>query len=706
MSINGLMTTALSGLEAAQTALTTVSNNITNVNTPGYAQETVQLSPLVGPGGVGEGVTVDEIQRVTNQYLQSASYQASASAGSAAVVANLLDQAQAAFGDPSQASSYLDQLSTVFSDFTAAADNPSSSLSRSQIVDDLSNFLDSSQNVASTLSGLNTQADAQINSDVSQANQLLSQINTLNQNITTTTTQGGDPSASQDNQSELLDQLSSLMSINVSTQSDGSVVVRSSTGQLLVGGGSAATLSFTSSVSGLGVVSVTPPGETQPSQLDVGDGELQGLLNLSNNLIPGIQTQLSQYVSGAASAINAASNANTAVPPPQTLTGSNTGLDLSTVIGDFTGTTNIAIVNASSDLQQQVTVDFTNDTMSVNGGTATAFTPSTFLTSLNTALGGTGTATYANGVLSISASTTGSGVAIADDPSSPSQDGGQSFSQFFGLNDLITSNQVTNTNTGLKSSDASGFTPGGTITLQFGSSNGTPLGEATVTVPAATAPATSPTMQQLVSALNASVSQYGSFALNSQGALVFTPSAGGTSLSVVSDNTQNAQGASISQLFGLGAAQQASLATSYQINPDISANPMNMPLAQLDLSASSGTPVVAVGDGSGATALANAAQASINFAAAGDLPAMTTSITQYAANLAGALGQMSNAADSADTAAVSLQSEAQTRLQSVEGVNLDQELASLTTYQQAYSASARLVQVSQNLIQTLLDVVP
>jgi flagellar hook-associated protein 1 FlgK len=162
----------------------------------------------------------------------------------------------------------------------------------------------------------------------------------------------------------------------------------------------------------------------------------------------------------------------------------------------------------------------------------------------------------------------------------------------------------------------------------------------------------------------------------------------------------------MSQLFGIGAAQQATTASSYEVNPAITANPMNMPLATLDLSAAPGTPVVAAGDGSGATALAAVANAQTSFGAAGSLPAMTTTVAQYAANLAGALGQQTSAADSADTAAAAVQTEAQTRLQSVEGVNLDQELVNLTTYQQAYNASARLVQASQNMISTLLDIIP
>src|SRR6185437_2241520 len=584
MPINALMSGAVSGLETAQTALTTVSDNITNVNTPGYVREVVQQSPIIA-GGQDIGVSNDRIQRVTNQYLETANYNAASSAGSANIISNLLSQAQAAFGDPSQASSYLNELTTVFSDFSAAANDPASNLPRSQTVDDLNSFLDTTRTVAGTLSSIGSQATAQIGADVGQVNQLLQQISTLNVQITASSGAGANVSASQDTQAQLLGQLSNLMQIRVSQQSDGSVVVRSSTGQLLAGYGGAATLAYQPSVTAMGQVTVTSPGQSNPATLQVGDGELQGLLSLSNDIIPGVQAQLSQYVSGAADALNAAHNANTSVPPQQTLTGRNTGLDLPTVVGDFSGVTNIAIVGSNNQLQQRVTIDFSADTMSVNGGAATSFTPSTFLSSLNVALGGAGTASFSNGALSISATASGSGVAIADDATRPAQDGGQGFSQFFGLNDLITSNEITNYNTGLKATDPSGLLPGGNITFQIANASGAQLSTVSVTVP----PAGYPTMQDLLNALNAPIGgagQYGTFSLNAQGALSFTPAQAGTSLAVSSDGTQRgAGGPSLTQLFGIGVSQQATRAATYQLRADIDANPANMSLARLDLSA-------------------------------------------------------------------------------------------------------------------------
>ena len=47
--------------------------------------------------------------------------------------------------------------------------------------------------------------------------------------------------------------------------------------------------------------------------------------------------------------------------------------------------------------------------------------------------------------------------------------------------------------------------------------------------------------------------------------------------------------------------------------------------------------------------------------------------------------------------------EAQGRMASNSGVNMDEELTKLTTYQQAYAASARVLSVVDKLYETLLQ---
>jgi flagellar hook-associated protein 1 FlgK len=48
--------------------------------------------------------------------------------------------------------------------------------------------------------------------------------------------------------------------------------------------------------------------------------------------------------------------------------------------------------------------------------------------------------------------------------------------------------------------------------------------------------------------------------------------------------------------------------------------------------------------------------------------------------------------------------EAQSQVSQVSGVNLDQQLSNMVTYQQAYSAGARIMQTAQALFTTLLQI--
>lgn len=495
------------------------------------------------------------------------------------------------------------------------------------------------------------------------------------------------------------------MDVRASTSATGAVHLTTTAGVTLVGQSGAASLSYAAGGTSTSQLGITQPGAGQPSvNLDLASGEIQGLLDLRNTKLPGVATQLGEFVSGAVNAINAAHNASSSAPAPAVLTGVATGVDLPTAISGFTGTTNIAIVDGSGNLQEQVAIDFTAGTMSVNGGPPAAFTPATFLTSLNTALGADGTASFNNGALSIAASVPGDGVAIVDDPNTPSSRNGQGFSQYFGLNNLINSTGIANYQTGLTATDPSGFPAGQALTLRITNSKGSQITNVTIATPGGT-------VQNLINALNATpggVGLYGQFSLDATGALTFTPTApGGASISVVSDQTQSiAGGVSVSQLFGIGAAQRAGRTNTFSVRPDIAASPSKLALATLDLAAAAaGQPVLSIGDGTGGQRLAAASQTTVNFGAAGDMAAVSTSVSQYASMLGGQLGNNSAAASAASSAAQAVQTEAETRRQSVEGVNMDQELVNLTTYQQAYSASARLVTATQDMFNTLVTMV-
>ena len=701
------MNSGLTGLMTAQTQLQVVSQNVTNADTPGYIRKIAQQVETV-TDGTGTGVDIASIQLATNVFLQKAALNAGSDASQADALNSNFSQLQSLFGDPSDPSSFFNQADALFASFSSLAENPTSTPQRQATLTDAQSLFSQASSIAQGIQTVRANADTQISTDVNTVNGLLQQIEALNVQISRATVAGSDATGAESNQMILIGQLSSMMGVTVQQRPEGGVMVRTTDGTLLAGDG-AATLSYTPSgvvtaQTSFNQVLLTPPNGAPVDLADhISSGEISGLLQLRDQTAPQAAEQLAELTSGIADQLNKVSNANTASPPPTTLTGQNIGLDLSSAIAGFSGKTTLALTDSSGVVQHQVSIDFTAGTMSLDGGAAQAFTPSTFLSTLNTTLGGNGTASFSNGVLSLSGSG-GFGVAVSDDQTTPSSNAGKSFSWYFGLNNVVTSSQLTNYNTSLTPASANQFAAGGQIQFQFTSPQGSLLKNIAVSIPSGG------TMATVLAALNSTttgVGRYGTFALDSNGALQFTPSVTpAASLSVTNDTTSwgGAAGPTLNALFGVDPGLRANRAINFSVNTAMLQNPNNLPIAQLNLSAGVGTPAVVAGDGTGAQAFANVGQAQATFAAIGQDPGGLSSIDNYASRFAGSLGEQASSFATASTAADALQTQANSQLSSAQGVNLDQELTNLTMYQQAYNASARLIQAAKDMSDTLLSI--
>jgi flagellar hook-associated protein 1 FlgK len=698
MSLTTVLSNAASGLQAAQMSLRAVSDNVANVNTPGFVRKTVDQQPLV-VGAAGMGVVVTGTNRVTDQYLEQASFSAGADSSRYGAYSQYLDNAQGLFGDPTSDTFFLNRLDQMYAGFSAAANDPSSGLLRSQAVTDVNDFLGDAQRINTQLINLNQTMDTRISADVANVNDILTQINDLNSDISRAKVLGQDSSGAENVQSQLVDKLSTLMGAKVSPRASGGVEIRSSDGLKLAGDG-AVKLAYVTSGSSPGYVAALPTdGIGAPQPISVDGGEVRGLLDLRNTKLPQIGDQLGELVQRAVDQLNAAHNASTSVPAPATLTGRNTGFDMATALANMTGKTTVAIVDASGVVQKRVDIDFDAGTMSVDGGAATGFSVATFDTDLTNALGGAGTASFSGGVLSISAAG-GNGVSIDEGTSNKA---GKGFSAYFGLNDLVRSSSLGTYDTGLTVNDPHGFNPGDAITFRLAQSDGKPIRDVTVTVPPGD-------MGDLINALNNSstgVGLYGQFSLSANGQLTFsgTPPIN-AGLSVLQDNTQHgAGGPSMTQLFGLGPGERFTRANQFQLDPQIASNPNKLAFAHLDLSVAAGAPALSAGDARGALALANSGSVNTQFGPAGALSGGTLTVSGYAAELSGAVARDAADADTKKQAADAVKSEADARRQSTESVNLDEELIHLTTYQQAFNASARLIQATKDLFDVLTNMI-
>ena len=104
--------------------------------------------------------------------------------------------------------------------------------------------------------------------------------------------------------------------------------------------------------------------------------------------------------------------------------------------------------------------------------------------------------------------------------------------------------------------------------------------------------------------------------------------------------------------------------------------------------------------GNNTNALANASQQTQGLLSGG-----TASISQATSALVTAVGSQAAQVTTAQTAQTAVNTQALANVQSVSGVNLDDEAASLLKWQQAYQASAQALQIGNSVFTTFLDAI-
>ena len=688
-----------------------VANNVANLNTPGYARRVVNQQTLSANGQL-MGVDIANIQRITNQFFAQEQLSAGAAASQYDTMANLFSQLNGVLGKPGDNQSLATGLTNLASAFATASQAPTSSASRTGVMNALNSLASDFSSVGGTISSMRDQIDQQVVNSISSTNTLIKQIFDLNSQIRNASAGGDQNSGLLDQRDTALNNLAQIMDIKTTPNADGSVSVATADGVNLVSN-TYAQLAYSGGAQNGMYGNITSQDVNPnngnligtPQSLDphLSGGSLKGMIDMRDQTLGGLSQTLGNLAQQTASAFNAQANANAAYPPPTSLTGRDTGM-LSTDSLGFTGKTTIAVTSASGTLVSRVDVDFDAGTLSVDGGGPISIGSDigSFTTALNTALGANGSASFTNGQLSISG-TGGNGILVKDDATTPSSRGSAGFSQFFGLNDVFQSQMPSLTATGLSAADAGGFAAGSTITVALKGPDGDIAKTASITTTAGQ------TIGNIVTALNTAMGGAATFTLNSDGSISSTTSAlyPGYSLDIPVDNTQRGTtGMSFSQIFGLGANAQRLQAMGFAVTPTVANNPVRLGFATTSLTPASvaGDSILSAGDNSGAIALQNVITSSQSFHAAGGIAAQNASLSDYAATFYQNLATQSNGITANQTTQDDRLDEANSRVASNSGVNLDEELMSLSSYQQAYSAGARMLTVLDQLYQTLLQI--
>lgn len=231
--MSDLLSLGASGVRAYQTALDIVGENIANANVPGYARRNAVVTenpsagggfPLVRQTAAGSGVNVSGVARAYDAFLTGDARTASGDYARAQTRQYWLSEIQSFLNTDTQGLS--GRLTSFYNAAQDIATDPTSLSARDA-------FLSAAGEVAAQFRGLAQSFDATragIKQDVDQTvdriNDLTSALSTLNGTIRRT---AGGTSASaslEDERDRLLNELSSLTKIDVTTRADGTVDVR------------------------------------------------------------------------------------------------------------------------------------------------------------------------------------------------------------------------------------------------------------------------------------------------------------------------------------------------------------------------------------------------------------------------------------------------------------------------------------------------
>jgi flagellar hook-associated protein 1 FlgK len=345
---------AASGLDAQQTAMDTISENLTNANTPGYVSESVALASEPGGDllGVGDGVRTVGVIQNTDGLLATTAQQTQGVLAQTTALQQILQGAQSVFPEPSSSGISAD-LSSFWQSWDAVSQDPSNPAPRTQVVDLAQNLVSDFQQASQQLGNMQTNAQSQVATSVTQVNSLLAQVATLNQQIGASKGSGTPANSLIDQQNQVLSELATTIGAVGVVQPDGTTNVDVG-GVTLVQGAWSDTVQTTG-----GVGNLTLQAKASGASIPASSGSIAGQLAAINQYLPSYQSQLDTVANDLATTVN------TQLAAGYTATGaSGAGEPLFEGTGAAGLSVNAAIVNDPQQIAASATAtlpDATND---------------------------------------------------------------------------------------------------------------------------------------------------------------------------------------------------------------------------------------------------------------------------------------------------------------------------------------------------------
>jgi len=366
MSLSSALAIAMSGLRADQAALSVVSGNVANAQTPGYVARTTNQVEIA-TADTGPTVAVDGVQRQLDLFLQSQLRTETSGGSFASQTSNILGQLQSIYGTPGSAGSLEQSFTNLTASVQSLSANPGSQAAQSSTLTTAQSLATQLNTVTNGIQTLRSNVEQDIAVSVNQANAAMSQIAAINHRL-----QGldsTDPAAAtlMDQRDAAINQLSRLMDIRAVTDNANQTSIFTTSGVELVGN-EASKLSFDAqgsltanslyntkpAKSGVGTITLTLGNGAALDMIatkSIRSGQIAADLQLRDKTLVQAQSQVDQMAATLASSLSDTTTNGTAVS-----SGTQNGftVDTSNVLPG--NTINLTYTDVASNTQRQVTI--------------------------------------------------------------------------------------------------------------------------------------------------------------------------------------------------------------------------------------------------------------------------------------------------------------------------------------------------------------
>lgn len=310
--MSSLINSAMSGLSAAQSALNTVSNNISSYNVAGYTRQTTILgasnSTLTGGGWVGNGVYVSGVQReydafITNQ-LRAAQNQSSGLTTRYQQMSKIDD----VLSDTTNSLSA--NLQDFFKSLQTLVSNAEDPAARQTVLGKADGLVNQFKTNDQYLRDQDAQVNTAISTSVDQINNYAKQIANLNDQISRLTGVGAGASPNEllDQRDQLVSELNKIVGVDVTVQDSGTYNISIANGYTLVQGSNASQLAAVKSSADPARTTIAyvdaAAGNVEISEKQITTGSLGGLLTFRSQDLEQARNTLNQMALAFADAMN------------------------------------------------------------------------------------------------------------------------------------------------------------------------------------------------------------------------------------------------------------------------------------------------------------------------------------------------------------------------------------------------------------------